>query len=205
MQYFLEGIVFGLFLAFSMGPIFVVLTQTSIQKGWKAGFAVGLGIWMSDLIYIICCYVFVQSIAETLANEGFRFWASLIGGVILLIYGLSLMFSKADVNQETLALTAKNFAQYFSKGFVINTLNPFTPIFWLGVTSTYLITRNISFENSIIVMFAIMVCIIGSDLIKVFLAQLIRTKLTAKHMKYISVIAGSSLVLIAGYIFSTFF
>jgi len=203
MQYFLEGIVFGLFLAFSMGPIFIVLTQSSIQKGWKAGTAVGLGIWFSDIVYITCCYIFVQSIASTLANETFKFWASITGGVILIFYGLYLMFSKSEVGQETIRLNAKNFAQYFSKGFLINTLNPFTPIFWLGVTSTYLITREITFNESLIVMGAIMLCIIGSDLVKVFLAQMIRTKLTQKHMSFISKIAGSSLLLIGAYIFYT--
>jgi len=49
---FLEGILYGLVLAAMLGPIFVALTQTAIEKGAKAGLTVGLGIWISDLLII---------------------------------------------------------------------------------------------------------------------------------------------------------
>lgn len=201
MQLFLEGILFGLFLAFSMGPIFIIITQTSIQKGWKAGLMVGIGIWISDLLYIAGCLLFIQTIGDTLEDPKVKFWGGLIGAVILLIFGLFLMLTPQKLQSEELKLTAKNFAQYFSKGFFINSLNPFTPIFWFGVTSSYIITRGLNTNESLILLASIMFMIVFSDSVKVFLAQLIRTRLKDHHMKYISWVAGISLLAISGFLF----
>ncbi len=197
MQYFIEGIVFGVFLALSMGPIFIIITQTSIQKGWKAGMTVGLGIWMSDMLYISACYYFIQSIGNTLEDPNVRFWGGIIGATILFIFGAYLAFSKKDFDQEEIKLNARNFMQYFTKGFLINGLNPFTPIFWFGVTSTYIITRGLDMNDSFWLFSGIMIMIVMSDSLKVLLAQLIRTRLKPHHMKYISWVAGGSLIAIS--------
>ena len=46
----------GLVLATLAGPIFFTLVQTGIERGVVAGFAVGLGEWSSDLLYIAAAY-----------------------------------------------------------------------------------------------------------------------------------------------------
>lgn len=200
MQYFGEGLLFGLGLAFSMGPIFIVITQTSIQRGWKAGLSVGFGIWFSDILYILASYIFTQSIADTLVNEKVKFWSAMAAALVLFVFGLYLILSKNNLEQEEIKLNAKNFAQYFSRGFVVNGLNPFTPIFWFGITPTYIIGRGLNLHESLWWLGGIMIMIIFSDAIKIFLAQMIRTKLSERHMKYIAFIAGFSLILIAGFL-----
>ncbi len=200
MQYFGEGLLFGLGLAFSMGPIFIVITQTSIQRGWQAGLSVGLGIWFSDIIYILASFLFTQTISDTIVNERVKFWSAMIAAMVLFVFGMYLILTKNELEQEELKLSAKNFAQYFSKGFVVNGLNPFTPIFWFGITPTYIIARGLDLSDSLWWLSGIMLMIIFSDAVKVSLAQLIRTKLNQKHMRYISFIAGFSLLIIAAFL-----
>jgi len=48
MQYVLEGLLLGLSLSFLLGPIFIVLVQSSLEQGSKAGFLAAAGIWFSE-------------------------------------------------------------------------------------------------------------------------------------------------------------
>ena len=194
MQFVIEGLGFGLFLAVAMGPIFIMLTQTAIEKGWRSGIAVGLGVWVSDIIYIYCSYRFIKSIEPTLNDPNFRLWVGSIGGALLVVFGILQVLKKKTLSQESVKLTAKNLAQSFSKGFAVNTFNPFTPVFWLGLVSTYIIGRNINHTEASILLGTIMLVIISSDSMKVFLAQYIRKKLNQKHLHYLSVISGSFLI-----------
>ncbi|MEJ6695802.1 MAG: hypothetical protein QNK55_00365, partial [Saprospiraceae bacterium] len=59
---FLEGVVFGLILTIMLGPIFVALTQTGIDKGARAGITVGVGVWSSDLLVILFSYLFISQV-----------------------------------------------------------------------------------------------------------------------------------------------
>lgn len=195
MQYVIEGLGFGLFLAVAMGPIFIMLSQTAIEKGWKAGVAVGVGVWVSDIIYIYCSYKFVKSIEPTLNDPLFRLWVGSIGGAILIAFGLYQIFKKKSISKESVKLSAKNLVQNFSKGFAVNTFNPFTPVFWLGLVSTYIIGRSINSTEAGLLLGTIMVVIVVSDSAKVFLAQFIRKKLNQKHLHYLSVVSGSFLII----------
>lgn len=195
MQYFIEGLGWGLLLAFSMGPIFILLTQTAIEKGYKAGLSVGAGIWVSDFIYIYLCYRFIVSIESTFNNPKIKLWIGGIGGLILIIFGIYLIAKKKVLKQETQELTTKNMVGYFSKGFVVNTINPFTPVFWLTIVSTYVLGKGIDTNASAILFGTIMMVIILSDSAKVFLAEYIRTRLNAKHLHYIAIISGAFLIL----------
>ena len=56
MNILIEGIKVGLILCFLIGPIFFALVQTGVEEGLRAGTAVGLGIWISDLIFILGVY-----------------------------------------------------------------------------------------------------------------------------------------------------
>ena len=195
LHYFVEGLGWGLVLAFSMGPIFIMLTQTAIEKGWKAGLSVGAGVWASDLLYIFFCYKFVTSITSTVNNPTVKFWVTLIGGILLFGFGVFLILEKKELKQETVNLNAKNLTGYISKGFIINTINPFTPVFWLTIVTTYVITEGTGTQGTSILFGTIMMVIILSDTCKVILAQYIRKKLTSVHLHYISVISGAVLII----------
>ena len=60
MSLILEGIMLGCLLAVSLGPIFIALTQTSIEKGVLPGLTVGSGIWISDFIFVYVFYNFIE-------------------------------------------------------------------------------------------------------------------------------------------------
>jgi len=121
---FLEGILYGLVLAAMLGPIFVALTQTAIEKGAKAGLTVGLGIWISDLLIIVFSYLFIRQVDNIIQDAVFKYWIGLIGGFIFITFGIAMCLKKAEEIETNNAFTAKNYLGFWLKGFLVNTIQP---------------------------------------------------------------------------------
>jgi threonine/homoserine/homoserine lactone efflux protein len=193
MQYVFEGILYGLTLSILMGPIFVALTQSSIERGYQAGLAVGAGIWISDFLFIVLTYEFVHRITHIINGDYFQLSMGILGGIVLISFGLYSVFSKLKELDKTTISGAKSYIQFFVKGFLINTINPFTFVFWISVISTYVLARDVSGWESVAFLGSILGVIIVTDSLKVFLAQLLRKRMKAIHMLWINRIAGAAL------------
>jgi threonine/homoserine/homoserine lactone efflux protein len=176
-----------------LGPIFVATTQTSIEKGYVPGLTVGTGIWTSDLIFISTSLIFISYLQALTESRAFVFWVGLLGGIVLLVFGISLLLKKHVSTETNLSFKAKNYLGFWAKGFLVNTLNPFTFIFWFGITSSYVIGRKMSNTETLIFMSSIYGTIMFTDWLKIYLAKWLRNHLTARHMGLISKISGIAL------------
>src|ERR1035437_1609685 len=52
-----EGIFIGLTMAVMLGPALFALLQTSILRGTRAGVILASGIFLSDLVVVVCSYL----------------------------------------------------------------------------------------------------------------------------------------------------
>jgi threonine/homoserine/homoserine lactone efflux protein len=195
MQYIAEGFILGLTLTILLGPIFVALTQTGIQHGIKAGISVGTGIWISDLMVIIASWLFIRQIDSIAHDPAFQSWMGMLGGIILMIFGAVSFMNKHRNDEQTKAFSAKSYFGYFTKGFAVNFFNPFTFVFWIGVMSTYVLGKNISGWEAILLFGSIMLTIIITDSLKVVLAKMIRSKMKHHHILLFSKVAGIMLLI----------
>ena len=78
-----------------MGPVFWVLLETSITKGFKAAVAFDLGVMFADVCFIGICYLGSFQLLEDDQNKQGLF---VLGGTILLLYGL---FSWINRNKKS--------------------------------------------------------------------------------------------------------
>lgn len=200
MQYIFEGLLFGLFLSISLGPIFIALTQTAIERGGKAGLTVGAGVWISDFLFVFVSYYFIRRISETVESDAFQFWMGISGGIVLIAFGLTAFFKKVNIDFSTRKHEYKDYIGFWLKGFLVNTINPFTFLFWLTTISTYIIGREINTTEALLFLGSILFMIIFSDCCKIFLAKAIRTKLKAIHIERFSKVAGIGLFLFGMYL-----
>lgn len=195
MQYIADGVMLGLTLTIMLGPIFVALTQTGIQHGVKAGIAVGSGIWLSDLLVIGASYFFILKISLVIKSPDFRFWMGLAGGIILIGSGIISFLKSHQGDEKTPAFNARSYVEYFSKGFAVNFINPFTFIFWISVMTSYVSGKGITGLQTTILFGSILITIMITDSIKVILAKAIRTKMKSYHLEIFGKIAGIILVI----------
>lgn len=193
MSYFIEGILFGLMLAVMVGPIFIAITQTSMEKGILAGMLVSLGEWVSDIIIIALAYFFIKAITQTVETDAFKFYFGISGGIILILFGVVAFFKTMDIEIQKKKHTYKNLLGFWLKGFLVNTINPFTFIFWIGVISTYVIGRNATGSEAFTFLGAILATIVIMDVIKVYGAKAIRKKLSPSNLFWFSKLSGVGL------------
>ena len=54
----ISAIPLGFFLSFMIGPVFFVLLETSVVKGFKAAIIFDLGVVLADIIFILMLYLY---------------------------------------------------------------------------------------------------------------------------------------------------
>jgi threonine/homoserine/homoserine lactone efflux protein len=195
MDIIVKGLILGLTLTILVGPIFIALTQTGIQKGIRAGISVGIGIWSSDVFIIWLIYYFIRQVSFITEHRDFTYYMGLIGGLILVVFGIASWFKKTDWNHEVAPFNARSFTGYWIKGFVVNTVNPFTFIFWISVMTNYVVNSKFDGWQTLLLFGTIMTTIAVTDSLKVILAKLIRKRLRSHHLDMVSKIAGTLLLI----------
>ena len=71
-------ITIGFFTAFIMGPVFWVLLETSITKGFKAALAFDIGVLISDVVFLIICFFGSSQLKSAKENQEGLYVLSLI-------------------------------------------------------------------------------------------------------------------------------
>jgi len=194
-QLILEGTILGLGLCFLLGPIFIVLIQASIERGARAGLIAASGIWLSDILIVYFTLNFIKHISPFVENKGFVFWMGIVGGIVLIGVGMATFVKKATITFDKKGIGAKGYLRLWLRGFMVNTVNPFTIIFWLSIATTRVSRRHLDNHEAFVFMASIIAVIVLTDSIKVFLAKWIRTRITPEILIWINKIAGIALIL----------
>jgi len=190
-----SGILLGLTLSILTGPILFTLVQTSIEEGFRAGITVASGIWVSDIIFVLCVYFGISYITEITHFSGFNLGMGIVGGLILIGIGLSLVLVKppAIENMDEFGVRYSSYFKLWLTGFIINTANPFTFVFWFITTAAFV--ADFKQPNSDIYFYCgILGMIILTDGLKVFSAKQIQKKLKPEMMTLLRRIAGVALI-----------
>ena len=211
-SWLLQGIVIGLFLSVLVGPILFALIQAGIERGFRAGLAVGLGIWMSDFLFIFFVYNGLQYVQQIVEWTYFEVTLGIVGGIILCAFGIGTIITQRrrlpkklkKFHEKKPIRKFRTYLKLWSKGFLINTFNPFTFFFWLGLMGTVMLQREPSTGEISSYFGGIMMTVITIDLAKVFLAKKIRNWLQPKHVRWVRLVSGAALLLFGLVIFVRF-
>ena len=189
----LTPITVGFFTAFIMGPVFWVLLETSITKGFKAAVAFDLGVMLADVCFIGVCYLGSFQLLEEDQNKQGLF---VLGGTILLLYGLFSWINrnKKSKDQPEIQESKENYFGLAAKGFAINILNVGVFIFWGGVTIVSSPASGKSFTNFVLFFSIVLLSYFITDLLKISVANRFKSLLTGKGIVIVNSIV--SLILI---------
>ena len=190
----LTPITVGFFTAFIMGPVFWVLLETSITKGFKAAVAFDLGVMFADVCFIGVCYLGSFQLLEDEQNKQGLF---VLGGTILLLYGLFSWINRAKKNKENLDIqeSKENYFGLAAKGFAINILNVGVFIFWGGVTIVSSPASGKSFTSFVLFFSIVLLSYFITDLLKISVANRFKSLLTGKGIVIVNSIVSLILVI----------
>ena len=192
----LKGLLLGLILSISIGPVIFAIIKQSLTHGKRSGYAFVAGVSSSDFVLLFICNVFTSLFNLVLNHKSA---IALAGAGFLLIMGLYTLFFKklklenmgSDGVNKTVSI--KDLVSSYFSGFLMNTLNPSVFLFWFAWTAAI----NNSADNTpnpiqykLVVFGTCLGFVLLSDLIKVFLAGKLRPRLTEKNLLWINRFSG---------------
>jgi threonine/homoserine/homoserine lactone efflux protein len=187
-----KGIMLGLLLSISVGPVIFSIIKQSINNGIKGGMAFIAGVSFSDISLAIASNFFTE-IFRTLSE--WRTQIGAIGSIFLITVGVYfLFFKKVKVNEEGLQLMIfrkRDYAKLFLGGYFMNILNPAVIIFWL-TTATAFIGHTL--QQRFVLFGVALLLVLLLDILKVILAGKLRKKLTLKTIHRINQLNGLILI-----------
>ena len=194
----------GFIMSFMIGPVFFVLLETSALKGFRAAIIFNLGVIIADILFLSIAYFSSRQLLENLSNRPGLY---VLGGVVLLVYGITI-FVKKEVKKKQVAVeqeavkVSKGYLGLFVKGFLLNFINVGVLAFWLVA----IITAGASLDNNpkrIITFFtAMLLTYFITDVFKILLAKQLKRKLTPRRIHLIKKGLGVVLI-ICGIVFIT--
>ena len=186
----LNGIQFGFVLALLIGPVFFSILQASVEKGFWVGVLVALGVSASDLVYVLICYF---GLSAFVTQPGVKYFMGLFGGVILLAFGayhLLIKSRRRDFNNPG-AIRDTRTARYLAKGFLINSMSPMVPLFWIGATSIATLDFGYQAGGQFGLFFAgVLGTALATDVGKAYLAGKLREYITHRVLVLMNVTVG---------------
>jgi threonine/homoserine/homoserine lactone efflux protein len=192
----LTGIPWGIFLSFMIGPVFFILLETSITKGFRAALVFDLGVVLGDIFFIGIAYLGSYRLIQSLKDKPALF---MFGGMLMLAYGIISFIKlkkegKIKYDLIDKEIIKKNYISLFIKGFFLNIINIGVLGFWLAIIISVgpklelQTSRMMTFFTSVIVTYLLIDCI------KILLAKQLKSKLTPSNI--LKVKKGISIVLI---------
>ncbi|WNH08654.1 LysE family translocator [Thalassobellus suaedae] len=177
----LTAIPFGIILAFTIGPVFFVLLETSATKGFKSALIFDCGVMLADIIFIFVQFFSTNKLLEKIKDDP-NFL--IFGGVLLVVYGIIsfLKTSKSfrDIVREYHKVEIKKgYGKLFLKGFLLNFINIGVLLGWVA----FIVLGNSltqSKDGIVVFLCTILIVYFLVDLIKIVIAKKLKNKLTPR-------------------------
>lgn len=194
----LTAVPWGFILSFMIGPVFFVLLETSVVKGFRAALVFNLGVIIADIFFITIAYFSSYRLIQNLKDEPALF---IFGGLIMVTYGfisfvrLKKVSKNELIDQHSREIIKKNYLSLFVKGFLLNFINIGVLGFWLAI----LITIGPQLEMAPTRMFTFFTAVLATyfitDIFKILVAKQLRRFLTAKNILKVKKIISIILVI----------
>ena len=192
----LSAIPLGFFLSFMIGPVFFVLLETSVVKGFRAALVFDMGVVLADIVFITIAFFSSYRLIQSIKDDPALF---IFGGLVMLTYGIiSFINNRKEAKKIKLdeidptELAKTNYLSLFIKGFFLNFINIGVLGFWLAILITIgpqlelKTSRMLTFFSTLIVTYFV------TDIFKILLAKQLRNQLNPKNIllikKFISIV-----------------
>ncbi len=189
-----SGLTLGFVLSLMVGPVFFLLIDTSIKKGFKRAIWLAVGVLMSDAFYVAITYF--SSVASGVMNN-YQWEIGWAGGVLLIVFGMVTILKKPHIKSSELDLAENGSSAWVEmlKGFLMNFLNPFVLIFWLGVSGSVSSGKSFTYMHTVIFFVAVLSTVFFTDILKAWTASKLRAFLKPSLLIWVNRVSGTGLFL----------
>ena len=199
----LYAILYGFILAFAVGPVFFIIIETSITKGFRSALTFDLGAIFADIVFIVFAYYSTSKILEKIKDDPNLI---IFGGLILCVFGIISYIKTSKsfrqiVREHYNVDPKKNLLGLFIKGFLLNFINFGVLAGWIGVIvmANALTTTS---QGVIVFLATVLISMLVTDIAKMLLAKKLKSKMTPRFIfktkKWVSILIivfGSVMIL----------
>ena len=121
-SFFIRGLIIGLSIAATVGPMSILCIQRTVYKGQLYGLVSGLGVATADAVYGSIAGFGLTLIANFLVSQ--QAWIRLIGGLFLVYLGLKTLLTRHA--ERAAAAKANSFVGAYASTFLLTLTNPLT-------------------------------------------------------------------------------
>ncbi|OYU84125.1 MAG: lysine transporter LysE [Flavobacterium sp. BFFFF2] len=183
----LSAIPLGFLLSFMIGPVFFVLLETSVVKGFRAALVFDLGVILGDVVFILVAYFSSVRLIQSIKDDPALF---IFGGLIMVTYGIISFIKnkKASKNfddEDAAELAKNNYFSIFIKGFFLNFINIGVLGFWLAIILTIGPQLQLNPSRMITFFATVLLTYLVTDIFKILAAKKLRSKLNPKNIQYV--------------------
>ncbi|MBI2082327.1 MAG: LysE family transporter [Deltaproteobacteria bacterium] len=126
---YFKSFLLGFLVALPVGPIAILILQRSLQIGWLAGIASGIGAALADGLFAFLAGLGLTALLEEIG--GSHPFVGGFGGIVLVLVGLKLFFQKPPALQTEEVLSERYLHHYLwdtLSVFLLTLTNPMTII-----------------------------------------------------------------------------
>jgi threonine/homoserine/homoserine lactone efflux protein len=191
---FLAGLPIGIIFSFALGPVFFSIIKTSLQNGFRSAVWISLGVIVADITLLAFAYSSVEAFLPK--GVDVAFWIQLLGGLVLLAFGIVTIVKKNE-NTEGVAADSKLILKNISTGFFLNIINPANFAEWVGIAG--LLKTKYHFETYENFSFygGALLAVLFTELLVAYFAEKLRRFLNPRVMHNINMTAGIIFVITA--------
>lgn len=186
----IAAVILGITLSFMVGPVFVLLIETSVYGGAAKALAFNSGVVLSDILLItLASYGSEQLLSDITGNN----YIYIAGGGVILFYAIFSFLKKRKISVQKIEIQS-SYSKNILKGFLINFMNVGVLAYWM--TSIVLVGNRYDYQTEKMFMyFSITLSTYFTvDLIKILFARRMRKYLDHTHIRklnaFVSIILG---------------
>ncbi|MFH0896412.1 MAG: LysE family transporter [Bacteroidota bacterium] len=198
----LHGLITGLLISLLMfGPSFFMILKTTLHRGLRNGLIFSAGSLIADIGIFILIYSGISLFYESFL---FKIIFSLIGGSLILFYGIRTL-TKGEIPKDS-EVKGKRKIKFLliSEGFLMNALNPAAYIMWVTVIGTLGVEQPWGDENPVDFIPFMFLGMVLLETLKVFVIKQLGLLATERLLSLMIKVIGIVLIILSIRIFYTF-
>lgn len=129
----LKGMAIGFLAAAPTGPSGVHVIQRTLNKGRWKGFLTGLGVTISDAVYIMITMMCLSLVLGYLEDQTIATVVKLAGCLLLLVFGITTVRNNPLAAAKEVKVKKDSLGQIMLTGFLVAIVNPLVVFFYMGL------------------------------------------------------------------------
>src|SRR5690606_3386054 len=162
------------------------------SNGFRAGISFALGVSASDIMFVLLGNLATSFISNLGAYTNI---IGISGGILLIGMGVyGLLFKKVKIttgDEKPEMFSTRDYAKIWLGGWLLNSRSPGVIICWLGVCVANAPT---SVSHRVTMYSVCLLFVLAADILKVFVSDKIRHKLTLTNVIWLNRVAGVCMI-----------